>query len=181
MPPIIKITKENILKTALNIVNEEGINSLNARRLAKELNCSVQPLYYQFSNMDELKTELIKSAYKCYEEYIYETKNMEISYLSSGMAYIRFAKEKSNLFHLLFMTPYDNKIKDPTLDYVYDLVMKKTGLTLQQAKEFQFNMWIFVHGIATMIFTKIIDFKIEEIENLLKIQYDALIRRYKNG
>ena len=106
---------------------------------------------------------------------------MELSYLSSGMAYIRFAKEKKNLFHLLFMTQYDNEIKDPTLEYVYELVMKKTGLSLAKTREFHFNMWIFVHGIATMVFTKIIDFKMEEIENLLKTQYDALIRRYKNG
>ena len=56
MPPVRKITKEDIIKKSLSIVNEEGLTSLNARRLAKELMCSTQPIFSQFKNMEELNS-----------------------------------------------------------------------------------------------------------------------------
>ena len=42
------ITKEIILDGALQFVIKNGIDSLNARSLAKELNCSTQPIYLSF-------------------------------------------------------------------------------------------------------------------------------------
>ena len=55
MPPIRKIQKEDIVKTSLEILKTESMDSLNARRIAKELNCSVQPIFYNFENMEDLK------------------------------------------------------------------------------------------------------------------------------
>ena len=55
MPPIAKISKEDIINKALNIARCENFNSINARRLAKELGCSVQPIFSNFKNMEELK------------------------------------------------------------------------------------------------------------------------------
>ena len=39
MPPLKKVQKEDILKATLEILKKEDIESLNARRIAKELNC----------------------------------------------------------------------------------------------------------------------------------------------
>lgn len=178
MPRITKITKKLILDKALEIVGDKGWEAINARDLAFALDCSVQPIYYQFENMNELKSELLKYAYKLYEEYINKSKTQNLKYLSSGMAYIKFAKEKKNLFNLLFMTPQEGKIEDSTIEYFYQVVMDKTGLTLNQAKDFHFNMWIYIHGIATMSYTGVINFDENTIEELLKKQYQSLIGRY---
>ncbi len=178
MPPSTRITKKVILDKALEIVENNGMDAINARNLALALDCSVQPIYYQFKNMNELKSELIKYAYEFYEEYINNSKTHDLKYLSSGVAYIKFAKEKKNLFNLLFMRRRKEIIEDPTIDYVYKVAMEKTGLTLEQAKDFHFNMWIYVHGIATMIYTELVNFTDQEIESLLKNQYCALMRRY---
>ena len=50
----LKITREAILKGAAEVVRKEGEQGLNARRIAKELRCSTQPVYSQFRNMEDL-------------------------------------------------------------------------------------------------------------------------------
>ena len=42
-------------KNAFDMVHEEGIDSLNARALAKKLNCSTMPIFQSFQDMRDLK------------------------------------------------------------------------------------------------------------------------------
>ena len=55
MPPKIKITKEDIVRTAVEIVREQGDGMLNARTLAERLSCSTQPIFSNFRTMQELR------------------------------------------------------------------------------------------------------------------------------
>ena len=55
MAGVARIQREDIINTAFEIVKEKGMEGLNARDVAKKLNCSIQPIFYQFSNMEELK------------------------------------------------------------------------------------------------------------------------------
>ena len=42
MPPKVKITKQDIIDTALALIREGGESALNARAIAAALNCSTQ-------------------------------------------------------------------------------------------------------------------------------------------
>ena len=55
MPPKTKVSKEEILSTAVNLVRNDGENALNARNIARSLGCSTQPRFSNFINMDELR------------------------------------------------------------------------------------------------------------------------------
>ena len=55
MPPKVKITKNDIIKTALELVRESGAQSLNARAVAGKLACSTQPVFSNFATMEELQ------------------------------------------------------------------------------------------------------------------------------
>jgi hypothetical protein len=44
MPPKVKITKEEIIQTALFLVRENGEQAINARAIATALHCSTQPI-----------------------------------------------------------------------------------------------------------------------------------------
>ena len=68
LPKTLKITKEMILDTAFDIAKEEGMNQVSNREIAKRLNSSIRPIYYQFSNTEELKKEL----YQKIERYFYQ-------------------------------------------------------------------------------------------------------------
>ena len=62
MPPKVRVTKENIIKTATELVRQSGADAINARAIAKVLGCSTQPIFSNFATMDELKTAVIQSA-----------------------------------------------------------------------------------------------------------------------
>ena len=68
LPTTTKITKEMILNTAFEIAREKGFEKISNRELAKKMNCSIRPIYYQFKNVEELNKEL----YKKIERYFYE-------------------------------------------------------------------------------------------------------------
>ena len=51
MPPISKITKEMILDSGKEIIRAEGIEHLNVRKIALKLDCSTQPIMYQYTHI----------------------------------------------------------------------------------------------------------------------------------
>lgn len=53
MAGIAKNTREDIVLGAFEMVKEKGFEGLKARDVAKRLNCSIQPIFYQFKTMEE--------------------------------------------------------------------------------------------------------------------------------
>lgn len=183
MPPRVKITKESIIETALETVRRFGDNALNARAIAKALDCSTQPVFFNFSSMDDLRREVLFAADGLYREYI----NREIAagkypeYKASGMAYIRFAKEEKELFKLLFMRDRTNEnkiseIKDDKM--IFDIVKSATGFDEDRARRFHLEMWVFVHGIAVMTATGYLELDEELISKMLTDTYIGIKKRY---
>ncbi|MBQ9922065.1 MAG: TetR/AcrR family transcriptional regulator, partial [Clostridia bacterium] len=70
MPPKVKITKKDIIKTALELVEQNGDDSLNARSIAAALNCSTQPVFSNFQSMEELQREVVNAAYEKYMDFL---------------------------------------------------------------------------------------------------------------
>ena len=108
LPKTLKITKEMILDTAFDIAKEEGMNQVSNREIAKRLNSSIRPIYYQFSNTEELKKEL----YQKIERYFYQVIMADLNdsmpqYKQIGINYIKFACDEKNLFQILFMSKGD--------------------------------------------------------------------------
>ena len=62
MAPKIKVSKEKILDTAYKIVKRSGMEKLSASKLAKELNCSTQPIFWWYENMNDVKEAVIEKA-----------------------------------------------------------------------------------------------------------------------
>ena len=56
MPKKASVTKDMIISVAIDIV-QKG-ESLNVRAVANKLGCSIQPIFYNFATMDELKKEI---------------------------------------------------------------------------------------------------------------------------
>ena len=60
MPPKSKINRSDVLNVAFQLTQKKGINYINARNIAKELNCSTTPIFRVYSCMEELIDELIE-------------------------------------------------------------------------------------------------------------------------
>ncbi len=172
MPPAKRIQKEAILETAYELAKTEGLEMLNARRIAKELNCSTQPIYHNFDTMEELKGEVYRRIYQTYTSYVQKGAREEKAYLGMGLAYIRFAKDYPNFFQALFMKesgqlPLDFLQGDVTGKDVLKQGQLFSGLNEEQGRAFHLKVWIFTHGLATLAATNTVRLTNREIRELL--------------
>ena len=183
MPPKFKFTREQIVAAALEVTRKNGITGLTARGLAAELGSSAKPIFGLFQNMEEVQREVVSAANTLYRSYI--KKGMADSkfppYKASGIAYIQFAKEEKELFKLLFMRDRtDEKIQENREEIrpILDLIMKNLGIDENEAYFFHLELWLYVHGIATMIATNYLEWDIEFIDKALTDAYQGLKNRY---
>lgn len=160
MPNKIKVTKEDILKVSLDIVDREGLEAVNARRIANELKCSIQPVYYYFSTMDTLRMEIKESVKLVYNSFIEESKNEDTAnhFKAVGIAYIKFAEKKPNFFKLLFMDNDDlafglNENLDSNYNYIVQTIIDEYNISKEEALDLYECLWVTTHGLAVMIAT----------------------------
>ena len=91
MPTTVKISKEKILDAALSITRSKGIECVSNRELAKYLNCSIRPIYYQFKNVEELNIELYKKIEKYFYKYLMDNMNDKMPlYKQVGLIYLKY-------------------------------------------------------------------------------------------
>lgn len=184
MPPRFKFTKEEITNAALNVTRKKGMAGLTARALAAELGCSVKPIFGSFKNMEEVQQEVIKSADTLYQSYLKEDmeKGSYPPYKSSGMAYIRFAKEEKELFKLLFMRDRSHEVIKENMEEltpILQIIQEKTGMSEKEAYAFHIEIWIFVHGMATMIATNYLNLDEAYISKALTDAYEGIRSRFR--
>lgn len=183
MPPKFKFTKAEITSAALNVTRKNGLSGLTARTLATELGCSAKPIFGLFKNMEEVQQEVYSSANDLYHSYLQEdmAKGEYPPYKASGMAYIRFAKTEKELFKLLFMRDRSHEKIEENMEEIrplLELIMQNLGLSEEDAYLFHLELWLYVHGIATMAATSYLDWEDEFISRVLTDAYMGLKHRF---
>lgn len=182
MPPKCRFTREQIIQAALELTAEKGIGALTARSLAQRLGSSAKPIFGLFTNMEEVQQEVLKAADRRYQAYLQEdmSAGQYPPYKASGMAYIRFAREQRELFKLLFMRDRTNEEKaaGEELEALLSLIRQSMGLSREEAYRFHMEMWIYVHGIATMIATAYLEWDLDFISATLTDAYQGLRLRF---
>lgn len=58
-------TKEMILDAAIQIFKRDGSDAITAKNIAKELNCSIAPIYSTYLNLDSIKKDLFLRIEEC--------------------------------------------------------------------------------------------------------------------
>ena len=182
MPPKCRFTREEIIQAALDLTAEKGVGALTARGLAQRLGSSAKPIFGLFANMEEVRQEVVKAANLRYQEYLRQdmSAGRYPPYKASGMAYIRFAREQKELFKLLFMRDrtHEEKAAGDELEALLGLIQKNMGLSRDDAYRFHLEMWIYVHGIATMIATAYLEWDMDFISAALTDAYQGLRLRF---
>lgn len=180
MPAKRKIQKEDILQASISIISHEGLSALNARKIAKKLSCSTQPLFYIYKNMDDLKKDVIDEIVKIFDREVLKSETGQLEYKDIGINYIRFAKEEPELFKLIF----NNEMNEEAFCFInlfnsankiFETISKQTGMSNKDAKQFHLRMWLYVNGIASLVAHQTVEFMNEEIAGLLKDQYISML------
>ena len=187
MPTKIKISKDMILDAAFEIVRKDGMEKLSNRELANKLKCSIRPIYYQFENVEEMQKELYVKIEQYFYKFILDNMVEEIpKYKQVGINYIKFAKKEKKLFQTLFMsdtglTP-DAFVLKAEKDYkeIEKLIKISANLKEEEIKDFHTRMWIFCHGIATLVANGTVKLTDNQIQELLSYEFQALMLLEEN-
>lgn len=183
----VTITKEMILASAFDIVREKGLEGISNRELAKKLNCSIRPIYYQFQNVEELYNELYVEIEKYFYKFLMDNMNDDMpKYKQVGINYIKFAKEEKEIFKILFMSEVDLGLNDFIAKDMEDfkelskLIKISTNLNDEDIESFHIKMWIFSHGLATLVASSTLNISDKQLKQLLSLEFQALMLLKEN-
>lgn len=187
MPPKAKFTEESIINAALSIIEQNGIKALTARSLGDELNSSARPIFTVFSGMDEVVNCATAAANNIYRSYVENGLRQSIPFKGVGQSYIKFAAEHPKLFQLLFMNERKEVpdllsvlgVIESSYDKIVQSIVASYNIDKQSAIELYQHMWIYTHGIATLIATNVCEFTQEQISDMLTVVFSGLIIKIK--
>ena len=195
MAPKIKVSYEEIVNAALQVVREKGLEAVNARSVAARLGCSIQPIFRTFGTMEELRIAILKRANKIYEG-VMEESLMRGGFREMCFAYVIFAQNEKNIFKMMFMSNalfVSNTTNASTQgsateimgttagdDIVLAMLCDETGLDAAKAKELYTGVWFLVHGMASLLVYNSCTLSDDEIKRILKNTCDGYVSVFNN-
>lgn len=183
MPPKAGITKDMIFNAAFELVREQGLEVLTARSIAQKLNCSTQPIYSMYENMEKVKEDVfshaVDFALRCMEQYEDE-RNEPAMNLAVGC--LLFARDERQLFKTLFLSDYSSGYfkshKDKFHEQLYAAFLKLdnriSSIETEKVQKIFLKLTAYWLGIATMIHLNMLEIDISEAIEMLAEMYGAL-------
>ena len=107
-------------------------------------------------------------------------------YKQVGINYIKFAQKEKKLFQILFMTDIgltpDAFVSKAGDDYkeIKKIIKISANIKDEDIKDFHTRMWIFSHGIATLVASGSIKLTDKQIQDLLSYEFQALMLLEEN-
>ncbi|MEG0893126.1 MAG: TetR/AcrR family transcriptional regulator [Oscillospiraceae bacterium] len=170
MPTKQKITKEMILESAYELVRERGIDSVNSRNVTNLIGCSTQPIFSQFSTMEELRKGVFKYACSKGTAQILIHENEADFMNQTTLWVIHLAREEPNLFKLIYLSNYfedikgmDGKMDCESNEKISQKLMELFSLPESACQDIFRRGYLILHGIATMIAVNRAEFSDEEV------------------
>lgn len=176
-----EIDKQRILDAAYKLAVRGGIESLTARNIAKAVNCSTQPIYLEFENMQDLRNQVLARISDELKSNTLQQNFTGEPLIDLDLSYLYFAKEHVDLFRTMFV---DGKFGN---QMIVDTLM---GLGIEKFKQ-QFDAeqysderlkhivianWIAATGLATLLINKMANFTQAQMVSVLKAQiHDAML------
>ena len=154
MPPKTKFNKDNIIDAAFEMAKKEGISAITARSVAKQLGCSVAPIYVNFTTIEELIKAVVIRVFAISDELLAKQEGADV-FENIGRASLEFAKEYPELFRELvlqpneYMTSYESVEESMVEVMASDENMR--NWTLKERKKLFFKMRVFQLGLSTMV------------------------------
>lgn len=180
-----KITKKMILDAAFTLLRTQGHEAVNARSIATQAGCSVQPIYSCYANMSELMQDLFLYTQQYLTAYIEKNADKSYYFASIGRCHIRLARDEKHLFCFLFLSKYmyvssvEGIYRQCARQDVTKDSMKTLSVSEAAAKRLYLHMMLYTHGIASMIATGAADIPDEEIHELVNSAFYAFLDQIK--
>ena len=176
-----EIDKQRILDAAYKLAVRGGIESLTARNIAKAVNCSTQPIYLEFKNMQDLRNQVLARISDELKSNTLQQNFTGEPLIDLDLSYLYFAKEHVDLFRAMFV---DGKFGNQMIvDTLMGLGLEKfkQQFDAEQFSEERLNHivisnWIAATGLATLLMNKMANFTQAQMISVLKAQiHEAML------
>lgn len=184
MPAGKKISREEIIEAALDVMREGGFSAINARSVAKKLGCSTQPIYFSFKNMDELRSALTERAIEMHTQRVRDSLRAHVGngsrYSSYGMGFVKFAAEEKQLFRWLYIDgeQLGQYRSDILINEIVGVIVDEFGYSEEVARLFHRDMLYFSYGLAILANTDHLGLDDVELREAFRREVRALTSVY---
>lgn len=164
--------KKRVFESAWEIVEHEGMEELNIRKLARLSSCSLGSVYNAFGSFQDLQlhinanilTKLYRLLHETAEQGIRENKSLRTVFRDLGLAYIEFGKKNCLLWKALFehfpYEPMPEWYVKHTREGIYkicDCLSKGFGLSESNSKQILGYFWAAIHGVSAILLNRKVD------------------------
>lgn len=177
MPRSVQITKEKILAAAMDILIRDGYSAVNIKSISKELECSTQPIAWQFGNMDNMREALTQEAViYTNQKMTPNSTNCIEAFWQIGYAYIDLAFDTPHLFRFVYMGEsniycrgdFSSILTDKGNAALINELCKYLKISKEQTNMFFQRMIIYTHGIASLIVAGVLNCSKEQVYSIVK-------------
>lgn len=185
-----QISKEVILRNALEMLIRDGYSSINIKTLSKEIGCSTQPLVWHFGNMEGLRRALAEYALIYANSKIAPTAQDAAEALGQVCeAYVRIALREPNLFKFLYMnsdssaslanTDNDALKSDNSFGELLMRLADSYHIPGENIGRYLQHTFVYIHGIAALVVAGIVPASEEEVMQMISYAVNSF--RLKEG
>ena len=171
-----EIDKQRILDAAYKLAVRGGIESFTARNIAKAINCSTQPIYLEFKNMQDLRNQVLARISDELKSNTLQQNFTGEPLIDLDLSYLYF-----DLFRAMFV---DGKFGNQMIvDTLMGLGIEKFKQQFdaeqysdERLKHIVISNWIAATGLATLLINKMVNFTQAQMISVLKAQiHDAML------
>ncbi len=185
MPSRPQISREQILHTALQMLMEDGYESIRITAVAERLGCSTQPISWQFGGMEGFRAALAAEAVAYATERVRPTASDPLAaFYGVGTSYIDLAYDQPRLLRFITQTP-DGRAHGGEFLSIFNLesirkdasaIAAALEISVETARTWMEDCIIYTQGIVTLLIGGLLTAaRAEAKEKLFRMGYGALI------
>lgn len=152
MPANTIFSKDMIVDAAFYVANEQGIEHMTIRNIAKHMGSSIAPIYVNFKHVEELKHAVMEKAQDIYHHMIKLSKH-EDPFLRYAIASMEFNKKYPKLYKVFLLDEDDSETSEKNVRKMMDAILENkqyTNLSEEALMRFIISMQALQVGLSIM-------------------------------
>lgn len=169
-----QITREALVDAGVRLVLEKGLEALNARGLAAQAGCSIQPVFRNFGSMENLRVAVFRELDAAYQSFIGARIDKADYLFTISLAHIALAQAQKNLFQAMFLTDefgartVEEIVQSSWNRETIDCTAAQYSLSLRGAEAVYRDVRFYAFGIALGVYAGTVVLEPEEAGALLR-------------
>ena len=128
------LSKERIVKTSLEIIEDIGVEKFSLRKLAEKLNCEAMSIYYHLKNKDQIFDEIVDTLISNIQ-FESDLLTVKMQLISVARQWRLLAKTYPNFFPILATHQLNTHVGSHFMNQIL-MILNKETLSIKQASYF---------------------------------------------